>query len=152
MSLVVLALFAVTFCATVESIGNVAFFATIEKGYILGQNQVVTYDTVITNVGNAFDTRTGIFTARKRGIYVFHFSTLASLNTRINLLLFKNDVNIVKLTADVPNYPMAANTAVVSLERGDRVYVKTYFPSSNFYSGSYTTFSGYMIELGDGEE
>ncbi|BFZ12432.1 hypothetical protein BsWGS_15471 [Bradybaena similaris] len=152
MSLVVLAMIAVAFCAKVESVGNVAFLAKIQNGYILEQDQVVKYDRVVTNVGNAFDKSTNVFTATKRGIYVFHINTLTNLNTRISLGLFHNDANIVTVTADVPNnYGMGGNTAVLSLERRDRVYVKTY-TASNFYSGSYTTFSGYMIELGDGEE
>jgi len=56
----------------------VAFFATLTSHIVhAGQNQIIAFDRVVTNVGNAYNPHVGAFTAPASGIYVFSVSLLS---------------------------------------------------------------------------
>ena len=58
----------------------IAFTAVVTPADLtnLGAGQTIIYDKVITNVGNGYDNRTGIFTSPKKGVYVFEMALMVT--------------------------------------------------------------------------
>ncbi|CAG5119971.1 unnamed protein product [Candidula unifasciata] len=150
MLLVVLAFFALFASINGEETGNVAFTASIDEFKTIGANTVVKFTKVFTNYGNAYNSLTGVFTASKTGLYVFHFHALARHNSGFWFCLYHNEVCLIKAHGKVPNaFGMGGNTIVLRVKSGERVYVKT-ASASNLQgdgNGQYATFTGYLISL-----
>jgi hypothetical protein len=53
---------------------RIAFYAVLTHDLSLGQHQTVEYDKVITNVGNAYDSRHGHFISPVKGVYLMSFN------------------------------------------------------------------------------
>ncbi|BFZ06156.1 hypothetical protein BsWGS_09195 [Bradybaena similaris] len=136
-------------CATEEpSTGIVAFFANIKAHRQYAANDIVKFDNVVTNEGNAYNQATGIFTATKSGLYVFHFSFLSLKNSFFLFDLVQNNEILATAFEYVPtSHGQGGNSVIVNLKSGDQVYVKAKDPSS-IYSDidrPYATFSGYSL-------
>uniref|UniRef100_A0AAY4B4V3 C1q domain-containing protein n=1 Tax=Denticeps clupeoides TaxID=299321 RepID=A0AAY4B4V3_9TELE len=114
-------------------------------------DKTLVYRTVITNIGSSYNPNTGIFTAPRRGIYYFTFSTYAHVPHQRFTSLYKNGALI---TSAYGHYPPGQNTgsgsgsnhAVLQLEKGDVVYVQLRSGSHvHDDSNSYSTFSGVLL-------
>ncbi|XP_041635210.1 cerebellin-1-like [Cheilinus undulatus] len=105
------------------------------------------YRTVITNIGNAYNSATGVFTAPVAGVYYFTFFYAAEGAHRVHLMLYKN--NLMVVTANDPlssdNGDNGGNAVYLPLARGDRVYVRMGANSYVYGNGYLTTFSGSLI-------
>ncbi|XP_072013978.1 complement C1q and tumor necrosis factor-related protein 9-like [Amphiura filiformis] len=119
---------------------------------ILGASgEVLTFDTVETNIGNHYDSVTNKFTCHFPGLYVFTF-TIASSHVSNNpwIALVKDGTQIVTATVIAANnFQLSSNSAVLQLATGDRVWLaypsdastRTVFSDSN----KYTTFAGFLL-------
>ncbi|XP_041649938.1 complement C1q-like protein 3 [Cheilinus undulatus] len=106
------------------------------------------YKTVKTNIGNAYNSATGIFTAPVAGVYYFTFFYNANSTHKAFLMLYKNSVQIVFIwenSSKTESYDSGGNAVFLQLKRGDQVYVRM-GENSHIYGGSYyTTFSGFLV-------
>lgn len=70
----------------------VAFTATISDHYIehAGDHQVIVFDNVVTNVGNAYNSHVGIFVAPVNGIYVFSVTLFSPASVSFHANIVKN--------------------------------------------------------------
>lgn len=130
----------------------VAFSATLTKDINpLGDNQVLLYDKVITNVGGAYDSRHGAFRAPVSGTYKFTFSVLQGTSQMyIALELVKNGVAIGRVrTGDQSYYAIGTNIINVHLNAGDDVWVRHEESVGNdrvmSLAGGYTMFTGHIV-------
>ncbi|XP_041635214.1 complement C1q-like protein 4 [Cheilinus undulatus] len=106
------------------------------------------YKTVFTNIGNAYSSATGIFTAPVAGVYYFTFFYHAGGEHRSFLALYKNSQKIV----DSSDHPSSAdgadnggNAVILQLQQGDQVFMQME-QNTHVWGNSYvTTFSGYLI-------
>ena len=57
-------------------VARIAFYAGLTHDVTLGQQQTVEYDKVITNVGNAYDSRHGHFISPVKGVYLMSFTLM----------------------------------------------------------------------------
>ncbi|XP_056128185.1 complement C1q-like protein 2 [Rhinichthys klamathensis goyatoka] len=110
---------------------------------------ILVYRNVFTNIGNAYNPITGIFTAPLKGVYVFTFSVYAhgSQSNPANAHIVKNGKDVLKAYAHQTQGALNSSKAVVLvLEAGDVVYVKLW-PSSKIQDNgnNHNTFSGYML-------
>ncbi|XP_030286580.1 complement C1q-like protein 4 [Sparus aurata] len=128
---------------------KVAFSAVIQKGGSYGPfNTDITlvYNEVVTNIGDAYNSSTGIFTAPVAGVYYFTFFYHSV--GRPWLTLFKNSEMIVK-SSDHPAGSDGAdnggNAVFLQLQQGDQVYVSM-LANCSIWAGNYhTTFSGFLL-------
>nr|XP_022292085.1 uncharacterized protein LOC111103252 [Crassostrea virginica] len=109
------------------------------------------FPKVITNVGNGYNPSDGVFTAPRAGVYVF-FVNVQSYDTKyiyVDIVLNgSTKVRTMAFSYNGHGYNEAGpNLAVLSLQTGDRVWVKHH--KGNGYwtnsDGLITTFSGFLI-------
>ncbi|XP_059367758.1 complement C1q-like protein 4 isoform X2 [Carassius carassius] len=120
--------------------GNVGPFTT---------DITLTYRNVFTNIGNAYNPITGIFTAPLKGAYMFRISVYGNtaLSNPSTIYLMKNGEHVVVAHGDQAQGVLnSSNGAVLILEVGDVVYVslrsgRRIYDDDNDHS----TFSGYLL-------
>uniref|UniRef100_A0A3P9MIA4 C1q domain-containing protein n=1 Tax=Oryzias latipes TaxID=8090 RepID=A0A3P9MIA4_ORYLA len=99
----------------------VAFSARTDKGGTYGNFQgdiTLTYNALITNVGNAYNPTTGIFTAPVKGLYYFTYFAHSGGKNCIKLDLRKDGA----MVADADTADNAGNAVFLELEQGNQVY------------------------------
>ncbi|XP_034020437.1 cerebellin 11 [Thalassophryne amazonica] len=116
---------------------NVAFSATLIDPYSQTQRTDLIFSKVVTNVGNAFSLKTGIFVAPVEGVYHFFFMVTGNNNINLRASLAKNGFCIywTILPADHDSTNWAVN---LELNKGDRVNVRLWpqgVVSSAVFSG-----------------
>lgn len=103
----------------------VYFFAQRSTSYTATtvEPSTVPFQTVQNNVGSAMDVTTGVFTAPKRGVYLFEFMANDTPGgERLMVNLYKNDERIASTYAD--NHGAAPIPSILDLAEGDQVMVK----------------------------
>ncbi|XP_048126236.1 complement C1q-like protein 2 [Alosa alosa] len=107
------------------------------------------YRHVFTNVGNAYNPHTGVFTAPVRGVYhfVIHVDGVGHASTWTGASLHKNGKHVVMIHSRQSNGRLSSSNGVsLLLDVGDVVYVKLWPNSWVFDSyNHHTTFSGHLL-------
>ncbi|XP_062374917.1 complement C1q tumor necrosis factor-related protein 4-like [Sardina pilchardus] len=121
------------------AIGPISMEITLEHGKVL------------TNVGRAYDSNTGVFTAPVKGVYFFTFTTYSWVREAdIGVKLMKNNEEVLLVwewqdKGDNEDY--ASNSVLLELEVGDKVYMrlpKGYQVAASKNSNIHT-FSGFLL-------
>lgn len=125
----------------------VAFSAYRTGSQSLTSGTKVLFNQVWTNVGNGYETSTGIFTAPRAGLY--HITAVVmSLNGKtLFLTLYHNKVATAGSYVTGRSYETGTFDVIFSLQKGDEVYISgrggyTLYSNSN----TYVTFSGHIVE------
>ncbi|KAL2102305.1 hypothetical protein ACEWY4_001473 [Coilia grayii] len=114
-----------------------------------GSDKTVVFRKVLSNIGNAYNSATGIFTAPVGGVYYFTFTAFTA-GTPKRVYLRKNGQNVVSVTDVADNEDSASNGAVLVLKKWDQVYLvlNGYSRSRHtLYDDAYhfTTFTGFLL-------
>ncbi|ROL46378.1 Complement C1q-like protein 4 [Anabarilius grahami] len=117
---------------------EIAFSASLLEvgtGYIgpFTTQFTVNYMKVLTNIGNAYNPVTGIFTAPLKGAYMFRVSVYGHGGTPATVSIIKNGKHMVIVHDNQPQAQdrvNASNGVVLILEVGDVVYVRLWAGSS----------------------
>ncbi|CAM4570755.1 unnamed protein product [Leuciscus chuanchicus] len=108
----------------------------------------LTYRNVFTNIGNAYNPITGVFTALLKGAYMFRISVYGGGGgTAATVSIFKNGERMV-MAHDVQAQDRlnSSNGVVLILEVGDVVYVRLGSGTWIYDSQSnHSTFSGFLL-------
>ncbi|XP_059167019.1 cerebellin-3-like [Physella acuta] len=130
--------------------GEIAFTAGLSSPLNLLQNQIVVYNEVLTNIGGAYNKRTGVFKAPVAGLYMFQVHGAASNSSTLKLALGQNDTISVTAYNNMAGLGIneASNSAVLQLEKNDEVYVSAATATSllGARTAIVNTFSGFLIE------
>ncbi|XP_059210159.1 complement C1q-like protein 2 [Centropristis striata] len=107
------------------------------------------YKTVITNIGNAYNPSTGIFTAPVSGLYYFTIFYHAGGQSVAHLTLYKNN-EVIVITSDHTSSEFdtadnGGNAAFVQLQSRDQVYVRMDLNAYVWGNDHHTTFSGFLV-------
>ncbi|XP_042258147.1 complement C1q tumor necrosis factor-related protein 3-like [Thunnus maccoyii] len=128
----------------------VAFTALAEYGGAHGpfnKDTTLVYNKVITNIGDAYNSCTGIFTAPVNGLYYFSFNTYGYNTHNTGAILMKNGVLQVSTFdfhgADTSD--TTSNNAVLQLVAGDKVHLELWENGRVFDHNAHTTFSGFLL-------
>ncbi|XDV25739.1 hypothetical protein PO909_029606 [Leuciscus waleckii] len=107
----------------------------------------LTYRNVFTNIGNAYNPVTGVFTAPLKGAYMFRVSVYGHGGTVAAASIVKNGERMVlAYTVQPQNDLNSSNGVVLILEVGDVVYVRLW-SGARIYDSQYNnnTFSGFLL-------
>ena len=107
----------------------------------------VTFDGVVTNLGNRFNFENGHFVCHVNGTYYFSFSVVHNKVTSVELV--KNNELLVGILGDEKQNlrTMYSNQAVVELVEGDEVWLrlKRDHSLSGGSTDNLTTFTGFLL-------
>ncbi|XP_037100620.1 complement C1q tumor necrosis factor-related protein 3-like [Syngnathus acus] len=104
------------------------------------------FKRVIHNVGNGYDSNTGIFTAPVKGLYFIMFNGNVGNSGALNAAVIKNGVNMFAIYDTQGTFSSATNGMPLELEQGDKVWVTLWPNKSIFDQSRLTTFSGFLIK------
>lgn len=112
-----------------------------------GDLKILEYKKVFSNIGNAYDSDTGIFTAPVKGVYFFRFYAHSHGGTTMAVSLLKNGETQCSVHAWKPvGNGNGSNGVVLSLEIGDKINTQLWKNTWVYDdSESYTSFSGFLI-------
>ncbi|XP_014881884.1 complement C1q-like protein 4 [Poecilia latipinna] len=129
---------------------NVAFSATIIESadsftgpYSPGTSNILKFDRVFTNFGNAYNKKTGVFTAPVNGIYHFSFMTFGYGSHTSGAILVKNgsyQVSTWEFTG-LDASDTTSNSVILEMNAGDCVNV-ILWQGSKIHTG---VFSGFLV-------
>ncbi|KAG9260116.1 cerebellin 11 [Astyanax mexicanus] len=113
------------------------------------------FDKVLTNIGDAYDPTTGVFTAPVKGVYYFRYSGNAFAGSDMGLSIFKSGSRFVSSyeyasgsgSGFGERNDNASNGAVMQLEAGEQVHMQLWIRCWIFvdYRYNYSTFTGYLL-------
>ncbi|BFZ00276.1 hypothetical protein BsWGS_03315 [Bradybaena similaris] len=152
-SVIIMFLAVVTICAVLCSVKGegkraVAFSASFGRSQYFLTDQLAPFTRVYTNLGNAYDNNTGVFTAPKTGVYVFSLFAHAQFDKAFCFRIFHNDVRTVSVCGrSAGSHAASANSVVLQVKSGDKIYAKAMHDSYIYENeqNSYSTFNGYLI-------
>jgi len=121
----------------------------------LGVHQVVPFDNVTLNAGNAFDPVTHVFLCPVTGVYVFQSSLMAEQHDMIQTAIVIDGANGAKLYASGADsaragsglgYDQGFNSLVTLCKQGQHVWVRNHHANGHaVYPAHFSTFSGFML-------
>lgn len=130
------------------------FYVQKTQAAITSENNPITFDLALTNVGNAMAISTGIFTARVNGLYFFTFSGLIRLKVNSTTDNFSSVVIGIKLNdqiigqtqsqSEVRDYDYVSMQSVISLQTGNRVWLEIVDLQNGQISENFH-FSGWLL-------
>ncbi|XP_028450425.1 complement C1q-like protein 4 [Perca flavescens] len=133
-----------------QSVRQVAFSASlVNTSYsVVGPSATditLIFKFVVTNIGNAYNSTTGVFTAPVRGAYNFEWTVGANGGTS-GAVLVKNSANVFLAYEQVAGFMSSSKAVALFLEVGDVVFVRVFVNSVVFDNlNHHTTFSGHLL-------
>nr|CBX41698.1 putative C1q domain containing protein MgC1q49 [Mytilus galloprovincialis] len=126
-----------------------AFFASLKGSVALSNsNKVLIFEGVKVNRGGGYDPSTGIFTAKRDGLYHFSCLIYGDNGKDVGYQLTKNESSYA--TGYSNKGPSEASTlsALMELKKGDRVYIKhRHSGQTEAVIGSdHSSFAGYFLQ------
>ncbi|XP_062590573.1 complement C1q-like protein 3 [Saccostrea cucullata] len=113
---------------------------SVEKG------RIVKYDAILTNDGNGYDDKTGVFVCPVAGTYMFVVDTLCHVDIWLAIKVNKKAVaNVHRRINDEKIWVQLSRTVIVKLKRGDHVKVENTGPSIKIDHGGYSGFTGTLV-------
>ncbi|XP_045202474.2 heavy metal-binding protein HIP-like [Mercenaria mercenaria] len=125
----------------------VAFFASLNQHLTnVGAHQPITFNNVVTNIGNAYNSHFGSFIAPVPGTYVFSATLLSHYHSKYHAQFVKNGQGITYMimSGSESDYGTMSQTVVLQLQKGDDVCVQNLRSEGPIYGDNYTTFSGFL--------
>ena len=127
---------------------KVAFTAAVTSPSNTWNSGNLIFNRIVSNLGNGYNHRTGVFTAPVAGTYVFYVSINEYHKLGIGLEIVLNNVSKVRLLGYSDSiHQTGTNMVVLNLQKNDGVCVRRYW-GKGYYTYSdvpLTTFSGFMI-------
>ncbi|XP_052078285.1 complement C1q-like protein 2 [Mytilus californianus] len=113
-------------------------------------NSVVVYNTVITNLGNGYDSSTGIFKAPSNCVYIFSWTVLCQHGKSFRTYLALNGHLIARNFAgarNVADHASGSQNVVIEVKKDDEIFVRIQdgYTGQFMYADSWSTFSGYKL-------
>ncbi|XP_063414803.1 complement C1q-like protein 3 [Mytilus trossulus] len=137
-------------CKSTEQRKGAVFFAFLKATTTFGGNDILKFDEVTTNIGQAYNPKTGIFTAPQVGVYMILCVMMGASSSHIHYYLFKNNSMFsmgFTSRSTVHHASASNNNWIVELKKGDQVYIKHRTGGKETVHGGYHSyFSGFLIQ------
>lgn len=117
------------------------------KPLMLGTGQTVKYDAILTNDGNGYDDRTGVFTCHVAGTYMFVVDSLSKPGISLHLKLNRKTVGKLYVSTGHQDNPLIqiSRTVVLKLKLGDHVKVENHGGNGYIYNDLFSGFNGVLL-------
>ncbi|XP_071775604.1 collagen alpha-1(X) chain-like [Centroberyx gerrardi] len=105
------------------------------------------YSKVLTNIGQAYNPNTGIFTAPVSGVYYFRFTAFESRNSQwLGVNLHHNDRKVMHVSEIANGFASVSSALTLELREGDVVYMRV-SANDGIYDdvNNRSTFSGFLL-------
>ncbi|KAK3108467.1 hypothetical protein FSP39_008425 [Pinctada imbricata] len=125
----------------------IVFHATMNDYFNpIGENQILVYDSLITNIGMAYDQYNGLFKAPYDGLYQFIATSWSTDGHYLQFEIVQNNQDICYGRAGTHDQSMGICAAIVELSRGDKVWVRHQGTRGDYAVGKYyPSFAGHLI-------
>ena len=116
----------------------------------LKNQETVIFDKVRLNEGNAYNQKTGEFTATVGGVYSFNWNILSNPGKYFITEIVHNG-NLIALNycdgrGISTGYASSSNQANIKMKKGDKVWIRTHGKHGIFaHGGGWCDFSGYKV-------
>ena len=128
---------------------RVSFSANVNSTHLtLGAEQTVKYDIVLTNDGNGYDDRSGIFTCPVAGTYLFVVDSLSHPGIWLKLKVNKHEVARLHVSSHIKDkniLTQISRTVILKLKLGDHVKVENTAKNGEVFAHRYSGFSGTLL-------
>ncbi|XP_053380704.1 EMILIN-2-like isoform X2 [Mercenaria mercenaria] len=136
---------------------EVAFQASLTKeSATFKLYDTIIFNSVITNIGRAYNKHTGIFTAPVSGTYTFNTNIVSEKGHYVEASIKVNDLVTVSAISDhrisrdgeyFTMWDQGNAVAILSLNRGDKVAVSVQWPQGShvIHGVGKSSFSGYLV-------
>ncbi|XP_056016796.1 complement C1q-like protein 4 [Ostrea edulis] len=126
-----------------------AFHAEISSDRTYKGGSVWVFDNVVTNVGNAYNPKTGQFTTPRKGVYLFNWYTLSNPGKTSHAGLYVNGKIKGRQAANNKDpgekWYTAGSSLVLALEKGDVVDIMDAYGRTSDVRGSWSAFGGAQL-------
>jgi len=104
----------------------IAFNANTPRNKRPGKNQVIVFSHPVFNIGNAYHSGTGVFTAPVTGVYMFtaHFCIYYSKSWYYAFVREEENIVVKGLMYDKDAHTCASASAVVLMQEHERLWVE----------------------------
>ncbi|XP_052816976.1 uncharacterized protein LOC128243313 [Mya arenaria] len=125
---------------------TVAFYGKINDLAQVQQGDILQFNNVITDIGHAYDTSTGLFTAPTAGLYVFGTTIMIEqhLDTHLGIYVNNQKMTNIKMFGTEHMYDTMTQMAVYYLRRGDRVSIR-HDEGNKTIHPDYSTFTAFLL-------
>ena len=126
-----------------EPIGFTAY-PTETRDYNTGD--LVIFDGVLANIGNYYDSETGIFTCSRNGTYVFTVGVIGASGVEAELQIMIDDFNYISTFSEGGN-DVGTVSGVVDCIVNQKVWIRAgrYTRVYGSLINKYSVFSGYLF-------
>ncbi|OWF52833.1 uncharacterized protein LOC110447214 [Mizuhopecten yessoensis] len=113
----------------------------------MSPKQVIVFERVITNIGQAYDSNFGVFKVPYSGLYEFIVTIAAAKDHFVDVVLVKNAATLCKAHASTPDQGIGMCVAIVHATKDDDIIVRHLNGIGTHLSGQngYSSFSGHLI-------
>lgn len=110
-------------------------------------NSPFKFQTIVPNVGNAYNSQTGVFTAPVSGNYVFYAQLMkhGTIDSYFHYVIDKEGVVPCKNSLDTPSYDKSSCLATAHVQKGEAVFVRRFDGGSTVEGLSFCAFSGFLL-------
>ncbi|XP_069120450.1 cerebellin-3-like [Argopecten irradians] len=132
-----------------DAMPGIGFSATLSAHTALGVNQIIVFDTVVSNDGNGYDPHQGHFTAPITGLYAFSVTVMCyGSESYLHVAIIKDGHQIGVAFANGNNSDNGSKLVVVPLQQGQSVWVEHALDPSGYriHGNAYSSFSGFLIQ------
>ena len=118
-------------------------------GVSLGDKTILRLDKVVTNIGNGYNPKTGVFTAPIAGTYSFFLTAMGTnAHGNMELAIDKQGTVLALVWVEGTNDPYDKGSSQVTthLATGDQVWVRHYAGDQVVRGSWWTVFTGYLLQ------
>lgn len=137
------------YTGTSTPLRRVSFSVTVNSNQIikLKNGQIVKYNKILTNDGNGYDVRTGVFTCPVAGTYLFVVDSLSKPGIYLHLKLNRKTVGKLYVSTAYKKNPLIqiSRTVVLKLKIGDHIKVENHGENGYIFSDKSLGFNGVLL-------